>query len=72
MLIATFCEIRAGDVVWFPPGRQHWHGATPTTVMMHIAVEGALDAKNVVGMEQVIPSNVRCSLSSAPLRMPKR
>ena len=32
-------EIRPGDVVWFPPGEKHWHGATPTTAMTHIAIQ---------------------------------
>jgi quercetin dioxygenase-like cupin family protein len=38
-------EIRPGDVVWFPPGEKHWHGATLTTAMTHIAVQEALDGK---------------------------
>jgi len=46
-------EIRAGDVVWFLPGHKHWHGATPTTAMTHIAVQEALDGKNVEWMEKV-------------------
>jgi quercetin dioxygenase-like cupin family protein len=46
-------EIRAGDVVWCPPGHKHWHGATPTTAMTHIAVQEALDGKNVHWMEPV-------------------
>lgn len=41
-------EIRAGDVIWCPPGHRHWHGASPTTAMSHIAVQEALDGKNVV------------------------
>jgi quercetin dioxygenase-like cupin family protein len=40
-------EIKPGDVVWFPPGLKHWHGATPTTAMTHIAVQELLDGKNV-------------------------
>ena len=32
-------EIRPGDVIWFPPGEKHWHGATPTTAMTHIAIQ---------------------------------
>ena len=36
-------EIHPGDVVWFPPGEKHWHGATPTTAMAHIAIQEALD-----------------------------
>ena len=46
-------EIRPGDVVWFPPGEKHWHGATPTTAMTHIAIQEALDGKAVDWMEQV-------------------
>ena len=46
-------EIRPGDVVWFPPGEKHWHGAAPTTAMTHIAVQEALDGKNVEWLEQV-------------------
>jgi quercetin dioxygenase-like cupin family protein len=40
-------EVRPGDVVWFPPGEKHWHGATPTTAMTHIAVQESLNGKNV-------------------------
>ena len=46
-------EIRAGDVVWFPPGEKHWHGAGPTTAMTHIAVQEALDGKAVEWLEHV-------------------
>ena len=46
-------EIRPGDVVWFPPGEKHWHGATPTTAMTHIAIQEALDGKAVDWMEKV-------------------
>jgi quercetin dioxygenase-like cupin family protein len=46
-------EIRPGDVVWCPPGQKHWHGATPTTAMTHIAIAEALDGKAVDWMEQV-------------------
>ena len=45
--------IRAGDVVWFPPGEKHWHGATPTTAMTHIAVQEQLDGRAVDWMEKV-------------------
>ena len=38
-------EIRPGDVIWFPPGEKHWHGATPTTAMTHIAIQEKLDGK---------------------------
>jgi len=46
-------EIRAGDVIWCPPGHKHWHGATPTTGMTHIAIQEALDGRFVDWMEQV-------------------
>ena len=46
-------EIRPGDVVWFEPGEKHWHGATATTSMTHIAVQEKLDGKVVDWMEQV-------------------
>jgi quercetin dioxygenase-like cupin family protein len=46
-------EIRAGDVVWFAPGEKHWHGASPTTAMTHIAIAEALDGRVVEWMEQV-------------------
>jgi quercetin dioxygenase-like cupin family protein len=46
-------EIRAGDVVWCPPGKKHWHGATPTTAMTHIAIQEALNGKMVEWMEKV-------------------
>jgi quercetin dioxygenase-like cupin family protein len=46
-------EIRPGDVVWFPPGEKHWHGASPTTAMSHIAVTESLNGKNVDWMEKV-------------------
>ena len=46
-------EIRAGDVIWCPPGHRHWHGATPTTGMTHIAIQEALDGRFVDWMEHV-------------------
>jgi quercetin dioxygenase-like cupin family protein len=52
-------EIRPGDVVWFPPGEKHWHGATPTTAMTHIAIQEALDGKVVAWMEQVSDEQYR-------------
>ena len=38
-------EIHPGDVIWFPPGEKHWHGATPTTAMTHIAIQERLDGQ---------------------------
>lgn len=46
-------EIHPGDVVWFPPGERHWHGATPTTAMSHIAIQELLDGKAVEWLEKV-------------------
>ena len=46
-------EIKAGDVIWCPPQVKHWHGASPTTAMTHIAITGTLNGKNVEWMEQV-------------------
>ena len=46
-------EIRPGDVVWFASGEKHWHGATPTTAMTHIAIQEALNGKVVHWMEKV-------------------
>jgi quercetin dioxygenase-like cupin family protein len=46
-------EIRPGDVVWFPPGEKHWHGATPTTAMTHIAIQERLNGKAVDWLEKV-------------------
>ena len=46
-------KIRPGDVIWFPPGEKHWHGATPTTPMTHIAIQEQLDGKVVDWMEHV-------------------
>jgi quercetin dioxygenase-like cupin family protein len=46
-------EIHPGDVIWFPPGEKHWHGATPATSMTHIAIQERLDGKFADWMEQV-------------------
>ena len=46
-------EIRPGDVVWFAPNEKHWHGATLTTAMTHIAIQEALEGKVVTWMEKV-------------------
>jgi quercetin dioxygenase-like cupin family protein len=46
-------EIRAGDIVWFPPGEKHWHGASSTTAMTHIAIQESLNGKNVDWLEHV-------------------
>jgi quercetin dioxygenase-like cupin family protein len=46
-------EIRAGDTVWFAPNEKHWHGASPTTGMVHIAIQEAIDGKHVEWLEHV-------------------
>ena len=46
-------ESRPGDVVWFPPGEKHWHGASPATAMTHIAIQERLDGKAVDWLEHV-------------------
>ncbi|MGA8107816.1 MAG: cupin domain-containing protein [Acidobacteriaceae bacterium] len=46
-------EIRPGDVVWFPPGEKHWHGADPHSAMTHIAIQEKLEGKTVEWMEKV-------------------
>jgi len=51
-------EIHPGDVVWFPPGEKHWHGATPTTAMTHIAIQENLDGKVVDWMKKLRTRNI--------------
>ncbi len=46
-------ELRLGDVVWFPPGEKHWHGASPTMAMTHIAIQEHRDGKPVDWLELV-------------------
>jgi quercetin dioxygenase-like cupin family protein len=52
-------EIRPGDVIWFAPGEKHWHGATATTAMSHIAIQEKLDGKAVDWMEKVSDDQYR-------------
>ena len=52
-------EIRQGDVVWTPPGVKHWHGATPTTSMTHLAIVENLKDQAVEWMEQVSAEQYR-------------
>lgn len=52
-------EVQPGDVVWFPPGLKHWHGAASTTAMSHIAVTEALNGKNVDWLEKVSDDQYR-------------
>jgi quercetin dioxygenase-like cupin family protein len=52
-------EIRPGDVVWFPPGEKHWHGASATMAMTHIAIQEAANGKAVEWMEHVTDEQYR-------------
>jgi quercetin dioxygenase-like cupin family protein len=52
-------EIRPGDVVWFEPGEKHWHGASATTAMTHIAIQESLNGKAVDWMEKVSDEQYR-------------
>ena len=69
-------EIRPGDVVWTPAGQKHWHGASPTTGMTHIAIGERLDGKSVEWMEKVTdeqygaPVRPRPAAAAAPAAAP--
>lgn len=52
-------EIRPGDVVWFEPGEKHWHGASPTTAMSHIAIQERQDGSAVDWLEHVTDAQYR-------------
>jgi quercetin dioxygenase-like cupin family protein len=52
-------EIRPGDVVWCPPGERHWHGATPTNALTHLAIQESLNGKVVDWMEKVSEEQYR-------------
>ncbi|MBV9245100.1 MAG: cupin domain-containing protein [Methylobacteriaceae bacterium] len=52
-------EIGPGDVVWFPPGEKHWHGAAPSTAMTHIAIQEQLGGKTADWMEKVSDEQYR-------------
>jgi quercetin dioxygenase-like cupin family protein len=52
-------EIRQGDVVCFAPNEKHWHGASPTTAMTHIAIQEALEGKVVEWLEKVSDEQYR-------------
>ena len=52
-------EVGPGDIVWFPPGEKHWHGASPTTAMTHIAIQESLNGKNVDWLEKVSDQQYR-------------
>src|ERR1700761_930801 len=52
-------EVRPGDVVWFEPAEKHWHGASPTTAMTHIAIQEKLNGKTVDWLEHVTEEQYR-------------
>ena len=58
-------EIRPGDVVWFAPGERHWHGATPTTAMSHIAIAEKLNGSPVDWLEKVTDEQYSADRSRA-------
>jgi quercetin dioxygenase-like cupin family protein len=57
-------EIRPGDVVWFAPNEKHWHGATPTKSMTHIAIQEAVDGEVVNWLEHVTDKEYRIESKS--------
>ena len=57
-------EIRPGDVIWFPPGEKHWHGATTTTAITHIAIQEKLDGKAVNWLEKVSDEQYQAGLKT--------
>jgi quercetin dioxygenase-like cupin family protein len=58
-------KIRPGDVIWCPPGKKHWHGASPTTALTHVAIQEALDGKVVDWMEKVSDKEYDAAVSRA-------
>jgi hypothetical protein len=64
-------EIRPGDVIWFAPGEKHWHGATATTAMTHIAVQERLDGKAWTGWNRSATNNTGTDVES-PAMHPSR
>ena len=58
-------EMRPGDVIWFAPGERHWHGASPSTTMTHIAIQEALEGKMVDWLEHVTDEEYLAGVSGA-------
>jgi len=71
-------EIKQGDIVWIPPGQKHWHGASPTSSMSHIAIVEAFDGKSADWMEKVsdaqygAPVRAQASVSPSPVERPSQ
>jgi 4-carboxymuconolactone decarboxylase len=61
-------EMKAGDVIWTPPGVKHWHGATATTSVTHIAIQENVNGKNVNWMEHVTDAQYGSALAQAPTK----
>jgi quercetin dioxygenase-like cupin family protein len=57
-------DIRAGDVIWIPPGEKHWHGASPDNAITHIAMQEAQDGSAATWLEQVTDENYRVTPSA--------
>jgi quercetin dioxygenase-like cupin family protein len=58
-------EIHPGDVIWFPPGEKHWHGAAATTSVTHIAIQEKLDGKAVDWLEHVSEEQYQVGVTPA-------
>ncbi len=58
-------KIQPGDVIWFPPGEKHWHGASPTTAMTHIAIVEKEDGRGTEKWEAVSDEEYRAGLKPA-------
>lgn len=58
-------EIRAGDTIWTPPGVKHWHGASPTSSMTHLAIQEAPGGKAVEWLEKVTDAKYNASITAA-------
>jgi quercetin dioxygenase-like cupin family protein len=56
-------EIRAGDAIWIPPGEKHWHGASPTHAMCHMAIQEAQDGKTADWLEPVDDATAKASVA---------
>ena len=59
-------EIHPGDVVWFPAGEKHWHGASPTTALTHIAIQEQLEGKAVDWLEKVSDDQYQYQYQAKP------
>ncbi len=58
-------EIRAGDVIWIPPGEKHWHGAAPTTMMSHLAIQEAENGSAAKWLEKVSDADYNGKVSAS-------